>query len=288
VDTDIPELPYRCEIELSSACNLRCIYCPRRFLNDIDSFMSFNFFKKVIDELAVNPDIILVLHRRGESLLHPQFIEILDYIQGKFKSVQLATNATLLDKRKSQKIIDSVSFISFSIDLPEEFERTRLPARYEDTVQKINYFLELNNGKIRTQVSMVQTSERPPEDSERFKRIWSGKVDRIRIYEEHSADGKFGSLRKLRRQRVPCAMPFYEMLVYVNGKVGRCNHDWDGSPLGDLNGCSVKEVWHSAQYDKLRAQHMNLKIVDPVCSECDCWYPVAGSQMTGDTYETTP
>ena len=279
------EFPRRLEIELANVCNLQCTFCPRKYMEDPQGVMSFFLFQRLVDEIADYPETILVLHRRGESLLHPDFIKICQYLKGKFKEVQLATNSTLLDDMKSKAIIDSVNFISFSIDTPEVFNKTRVPAKYDEVESKILRFLELNKGKIRTQVSMVKTQETPHENPEKFKQIWTKKVDRVRIYQEHSRDGKFGSLLKKRNKRLPCSMPFYEMLIYFDGKVGRCNHDWAGRPMGDVNHSTIKEIWKSSIYEELRKQQKDLNIKDEVCKNCDSWYPEIGKQGTGETIE---
>lgn len=274
--------PRRIEIELSAVCNLRCSYCPRKFLKELDGFMEFGLVKQIIDEAAEFPETILVLHRRGESLLHPRFGDICELVKGKFKEVQLATNATLLDDKKSISIIDSHTFISFSIDTPAVFERTRIPAKYPDVESKILRFLELNAGRVKTQVSMVKTADTPDENADEFKRIWRDKVDLVRIYQEHSRDGKFGSLAKKRSGRVPCVMPFYELLIFCDGKIGRCNHDWSGEPMGDLNGSSIKDIWNSPAYRKLRRQQQSLIFNDQTCRNCDSWYPQERLQGTGE------
>lgn len=279
-----PPLPRRLELELSSACNLRCTYCPRRYLPDISAFMDLELFRRIVDEMAPHPETILVLHRRGESLLHPRLAECLDHVRGRFRAVQLATNATLLDEAVNARLIDTLSFISFSLDAPETFDRTRKPARYRDVAARVERFLDQNAGRVETQVSMVQTAATPAADLQRFREIWQDKVDRVRIYAEHSADGRFGTLAGGRPGRVPCAMPAYEMLVFSDGRVGRCNHDWNGAPLGDLNRSTVAEVWNGAAYRNLRAEHARLALNDPVCRDCDSWYPVAGHQMTGETH----
>jgi len=278
-------LPKRVEIELASACNLRCTYCPRKYIDGMYGFIDIALFKRLIDEISEYPDTILVLHRRGESLLHPNFIEICNYIKGKFKTIQLATNATLLDDKRSKAIIGALSFISFSIDIPEVFDKTRIPARYSEVESRILKFLDLNKGRVQTQVSMVKTQETPEENAKNFEKIWKGKVDRIRIYEEHSKDGRFGSLGRSRGRRKPCAMPFYEILIYCDGKVGRCNHDWNGEPMGDVNNETIKDIWNNSIYKDLRRQHETLDIIDKVCKTCDSWYPEIGNQKTGETIE---
>ena len=279
------KFPKRIEIELSNTCNLSCTYCPRRYLGDLRGFMDFGLFKKIIDEASAWPQTVIVLHRRGESLLHPDFVKICGYIQGKFREIQLATNATVLDASKSRAIIDALQFISFSIDVPERFDTTRVPARYAQVEKNIIDFLALNNGKIRTQVSMVRTAQTLPAELELFKELWKDKVSRVRIYEEHSIGGVFGSVRNPRCGRVPCVMPAYEMLVYQDGKVGRCNHDWNGEEMGDLTRSTVAEVWNNREYRGLRQQQETLVFTDKVCAGCNSWYGEIGNQGTGEVLE---
>ncbi len=281
----VPEFPSRIELELVSDCNLECVYCPRHYVEDLTNYIDLDLFKRLIDEAEPYPDTTLVLHRRGESLLHPQFVECCEYVRGKFKEVQIATNVTPLIDKKSEAIIESLDFISFSIDVPSRFDVTRLPAKYEPVEKKILRFLELNKGRIRTQVSMVQTAETPLDELDVFKENWKDKVDRVRIYQEHSNDGNFGSIMGGRFPRKPCMMPVYEMLIFCDGKTGRCNHDWDGPPMGDVTQNTIKEIWTNDNYADLREQHRTLKITDPVCAHCDSWYPEIGVQGTGQTLE---
>ena len=277
-----PEFPRRIEIELASSCNLRCIYCPRHHVDNLNGFIDLDMFKKVISEIEEYPETVLVLHRRGESLLHPEFKEIFNAVAGKFKEVQMATNATLLTQDKYESLVKGLTFISFSIDTPQEFDKTRIPAKYKDVEKNILNFLEYNKGRVKTQVSMVKTSKTPQENCELFKKIWAGKVDRVRIYEEHSVGGVFGATHNPRDQRKPCVMPVYELLIYEDGTVGRCNHDWKGEPMGDIKANTIKEVWNSTRYNDLRNQHKNLKFTDKVCRDCDSWYPEIGKQDTGE------
>lgn len=273
--------PQRVEIELVSDCNLRCTYCPRHYLNELTGYIDFAFFRCLIDEISKYPNRVVVLHRRGESLLHPHFCEMCDYVAGKFSEVQLATNATVLNRQKSEAIIGTVSFLSFSIDTPERYNRTRHPALYADVERKILDFLELNRRRVKTQVSMVRTSDTDDEEIALFQKIWVDRVDRVRIYEEHSEGGKFGALPEKRFPRFPCVMPGYEMLVWCDGRIGRCNHDWNGPALGDANKNSLLEIFNSDVYNDLRRQHQEINLTDPVCRDCDCWYAEIGNQGTG-------
>jgi len=282
---DIPKFPKRLEIELASSCNLRCAYCPRRYLGDLSGYMDFALFRKVIDEASRRPDTVIALHRRGESLLHPEFNAMMGYVAGKFKETQLATNATLLTEDKFEPIVKGLSFLSFSLDAPAGYDKRRAPARYEAVERGIMEFLRFNKGRVRTQASMVRTAETEEGEVETFTNIWRGRVDRVRIYEEHSVGGVFGAMRHPRRKRKACVMPFYELLIYDNGMVGRCNHDWDGEPMGDANIDTISEIWRSERYMRLRDQQRKLEFHDKVCANCDCWYAEIGKQGTGDIIE---
>jgi len=280
-----PEFPRRLEIELVSSCNLRCTYCPRHYLDNLNGYIDFGLFKKIVDEASAYPETIIVLHRRGESLLHPRFNEMLDYISGKFKEVQLATNATLLTGEKFESLVKGLNFLSFSLDTPDNYDKTRVPARYEAVESKIMKFLAFNKGKVKTQASMVRTGKTEEKDLDLFKEIWNGRVDRVRIYEEHSVGGVFGAMKNVRKNRKACVMPFYELLIYDNGRVGRCNHDWNGEPMGNVNVSTIAEIWHSQRYAKLRNEQQDLALNDEVCKNCDSWYAEIGKQGTGDVIE---
>jgi radical SAM protein with 4Fe4S-binding SPASM domain len=276
-------IPKRIEIELVSDCNLKCTYCPRHYVNDLTGYIDISLFKKIIDEIREYKPI-LVLHRRGESMMHPNFNEMLDYLGDSFSEVQMATNATLLSEEKYESIVNNLSFLSFSLDTKNSFNKTRLPAKYDVIEKKILNFLKFNNNRIDTQVSMVNVGQ-PLDEIEEFKDFWKDKVNSVRIYEAHSLDGEFGSLSNPRKIRKPCIMPSYQMTIYSNGQVARCNHDWADGKMGDLNFNSISEVFNNTKYINLRKQHQTLCLTDEVCSKCDSWYPEIGNQGTGQKIE---
>ncbi len=280
-------LPKRIEIEFTNNCNSKCLYCPRNYINNIgDGYMNLKLYKKIIDEVKGFPKITLQLHRRGESLLHPDFIKMISYLKKEnFYDLQLATNAILLDKEKSELLSKVLTFISFSIDHPIIYKKNRGVDCYNIVEENINKFIKINNGKVKTQVSIVKTDEIKDEIINEFIDKWKSRVDRVRIYEEHSKDGKFGSLNKNRDSRVPCAKPNTDMVVFWNGKVVRCNHDWDGQALGDLNNNTIAKVFNNNKYDDLRNQNKLLKYKDEPCKSCDSWYAEEGIQGTGNVYE---
>jgi radical SAM protein with 4Fe4S-binding SPASM domain len=108
-----------------------------------------------------------------------------------------------------------------------------------------------------------------------FVNTWKGKVDRIRIYEEHSKNGAFGSINRVENlgDRKPCFKPFNEMVVYWNGKVCLCNHDWDRQgTLGDATIKPLEELWNDSAYRTVRQLHLDGKYDSiETCCSCNQW-----------------
>ena len=53
-----PEFPKRIEIELASSCNLRCVYCPRHHVDNLNGFIDLDIFKKIISEIEKYPETV--------------------------------------------------------------------------------------------------------------------------------------------------------------------------------------------------------------------------------------
>ncbi len=278
--------PRRVEIEISSKCNMECEFCPRRFIpkNDI-GFMDISLFKKIIDEISVNKDVVAQLHRRGESLLNPHFNDMLKHMEGVGIKTQIATNAILLDEEKAHLMAKIMDFVSFSMDTPDNYCRKKGVdmATYELAVKNIRYFLGVNK-KAKVQVSMVKCDDTTENDILDFKKQWLGAVDVVRIYAEHSKNGNFGSLAFARGSRMPCTKPSTDVVIFWNGKVARCNHDWYGSCAGSVEKESIKDIWNNDFYNDLRRQHSSLLITDEICKKCDSWYAEEGCQNTGEIF----
>jgi len=199
-------------------------------------FMSLDLIMKTLSQLPRMT--VIVPFFRGESLLHPKFAEIMQELS-KFDVVQLASNGDFLPNKKIRKaILDNCSFFSLSLHefiLPKETPHLR-------------FFYEAT-GKLTTQVSILD-KYLPEKYKKLFIHRWRNHVDRVRIYKEHSQHG-FGSMGTVTNRR--CSKPFEEMVVYWNGEVGLCNHDWNcGVNLGDLNTQSICEVWNGEPYKRVR------------------------------------
>ncbi len=287
-DVKIPEagpFPRRITLELTNHCNLNCTFCPRKLMEKHQGYMDTGLAKRLIDEMAEYLPVSLVPFFRGESLLHPDLVEILKYAKNRgIGPIQLTSNGMRLNRETSQKILElEIDFISFSMDTvdPEIYEQTRRRSRYEKVVKNILKFVELKRQKgnrlPQVQVSSVATELHRP-GMEAFVAFWRPLVDRVRVYIEHSQDGHPGSIAESLPSfphRLPCWKPYTDMVVYWDGQVALCNHDWtrDASQvLGNVARQSIAEVWNSPAYVGVREAHRSggVSSLAP-CDHCDHW-----------------
>ena len=103
-------------LELTNLCNLACLMCPvNRGMKREKTVLSLDLIRKIVEE---NPQVRSYgLNNWGEPLLHPQFVEIIEYLEDKGKSFYFATNATLLEGKVARQLVNStLSAIYFSVD----------------------------------------------------------------------------------------------------------------------------------------------------------------------------
>ena len=122
----ISEYPPLVQIEPTSICNYRCIFCYQidpRLTNKKNShmgIMDLQLFKSLVDELEGKVEAIS-LASRGEPTINKMLPEMLNYLDGKFLAVKVNTNASLLDETISRAILDAdIQTLVFSADAAVE------------------------------------------------------------------------------------------------------------------------------------------------------------------------
>jgi len=135
-------------IEISYNCNLSCIMCgfgQQEF--DKQNFMTLATFKKIVNELANKTDIIR-LNGRGESVIHPDFEKMLDYVGHNFtdKQINLFTNLSYHKNEIIEKFIkyNVQLFISIDSNIKNELETIRKGANYNLIINNLQQLQKIN------------------------------------------------------------------------------------------------------------------------------------------------
>lgn len=281
--------PDRITVELTNQCNVSCTFCPRQCMQMEIGFMEMDLYKKIIDEASSHLPVKLVIFFRGESLLHPQFMECVRYAkEKKIGPIQFATNALGLTSELAEQIADAgVDFISFSLDTidPEVYKQSRLTGDLSVSMENVKQMSEICADRKRrglfSPTLQVSTIEIPVymERQEEFIQFWKKYADIVRVYYEHDDQGRFRNKaiqKQLEREvpeRLPCRKVFTDMLIYWDGRLALCNYDWRGELKGiNVNHMSLQEAWDSEYYEEIRNMHMEKCISDDImCRDCDHW-----------------
>src|SRR5438093_7138189 len=97
--TDAPPLPTELQLEVTSACNLRCAMCLVRYrppVNKVEGALPIQVFDQLLADLPRLQAI--TLQGLGEPLLHPRLLEMVRRCHERGIRVGFNSNATLLSR----------------------------------------------------------------------------------------------------------------------------------------------------------------------------------------------
>lgn len=268
-------------IEPTNNCNLHCKMCTRGLRKT--GFMDWNLFRRIIDEIADVGNVALVMHMGGESLTHPRFLDMLEYVMAKrpkFRRVGFVTNGTLLSEKVQQKVVDlGVDWITVSLDgLGKVNDAIRIGSKYEVIEANINGLLEKRGSNEKPNIGLSLTDVgQPRSEIEEFVKAWVEKVDYIRVGLCQDKDNRiidrsyFGDLQ-LQTHDI-CVSPFVSLVVFWNGDVAPCCTDINGVQiLGNVQDSSLESVWKASDFKRMRYDLAKHREQDHVlCRTCELW-----------------
>lgn len=271
--------PTRLWIEINNTCNLKCPICPNVIRkNKASGYMNFRLFKKIIDQ---SKDFIkdVYLFIGGEPLLHPKLVDFINYAEKNGIRTLIHTNTTILNNDIARKLLKSkLSFVSFSVDGYDAkyYEKIRIGAKYEKTVENILNFLKLKkqlNGKVYTIIQTIEPNNfKDINLRKEFRKKFNNlPLDEFKIIHEHNYGGKIRKSAKDKRKYFPCTFLWYSMSVLYDGKIVPCCTDFFGDyVLGDVNKKKLIDVWNNNKMLYLRKkivtkEYKNIKL----CKDCD-------------------
>ncbi len=273
------KIPEIFQLELTNVCNLNCTICPHSLMKRKKGFIRLDLIEKIVERDASNTNVV-GLHLLGESLLHPQACEIIKYLKKNGIDSELATNATVLTKNLSEKLIRSgLKTIWFSFDgsTKREYESIRRGANFSKVVKNVKTFLELNKrygNNVHSIIQMVDLCKSEAE-KERFYKFWqeSGASEVKVKFLDSWAGTLFNDLiSQPDAMRVPCEEPWKRVSVLYNGDVIPCCRDWDGKYVyGNLYESSLLEIWNGEKVISLRNEMLKNNNISEPCKSCKEW-----------------
>ena len=284
--------PLQIEFELSNACNFRCGFCPYSFpksklpkgfdIEKKDKIMSYELFKKIIDEGSSKGLMAIELGYNTEPLIFKKLINCIRYAKKKnIIDIRMSTNGLKLTKDISALLIKSglthlnVSFDAFS---EETFLKTRGSKEYKKVLQNSLDFLKIRNELGHQlplmRVSFIVTKENKHEKNS-FVKFWKGKADLIAVQSLVSYDNTPKSLQNLGNDKQKnveynCHQPWTRVAIRSNGDIKPCC-SIPGMAFSKINlsDTTITNYWNSKEMKKLRNR---LKVGEgyknSVCKKC--------------------
>jgi radical SAM protein with 4Fe4S-binding SPASM domain len=277
---ELDNYPPYLQIEPSSLCNYRCVFCyqkDRTFFKPKSpqmGFMSLELFKHIIDDADGNIDFIS-LASRGEPLLCPDLPQMLTYCRGKFLGLKINTNASLLTEDICHAILSGgVNCLVFSVDAPKEpqYSRYRAGGNLADVTDRIRLFHSIRREHYPDSPIIVRVSGvlfNPAEqDIREMVEFWGQYVDQVSWVAYNPWENIYDA--EASNVSVPCSDLWRRLFIWCDGTINPCDSDYRSTlKVGKLSEQNISAIWTGASYDQIRKTHLkNHRSTMNPCSSC--------------------
>ena len=274
---NVADYPLLVDLELSSVCNLRCPMCytiSPEFRKHVDAkIMDFGLFTRIIDEIGGKVPA-LRLSLRGESTVHPRFVECVRYAkQHDMKEISTLTHGGRLTLDFFRQIQEAgIDWITISIDgVGETYERIRKPIKFEEILDKIKAIKKYKDerGLHRPVIKVQGIWPAIAEDPQRYYDTFSPYVDLVAFNPLIDYLGHDTEIEYL--EDFTCPQQYQRLVIGADGLVMKCSNDEENREvIGDANSQTVHELWHGEAMQKVRKMHKKPRgfMNSAVCRRC--------------------
>lgn len=287
------EFPSQIIVDATEVCNLACIHCPHPEFKKSEHYharhLPAELNAKMVDEVrdyGRGHTQYIRYTSNGEPLLHPDIYDMLDYsVRHSGVLIALTTNGTILREERIEKLLASgLHIIDVSIDAFTEatYARIRVNGHLDTTRRNVQRLIELrtrHRAKSKVVVSFVEQPQNAGEVTE-FENFWKATgADYVVVRRLHSAAGSVARVADAMHQtqanttRRPCLYPWERVLLNPRGELAFCPQDWvHGSVVADFAITTIRDVWRSEFYRRLREAHLTNNYCDhKFCGQCPDW-----------------
>ena len=281
------DFPLILDVETTNRCNLDCVFCSRQLMARSEGNMSFEVWRRIVDEAAVHGAAVR-LNGWGEPLLHPDVVEQIQYASARGVLTKIYTNGTALTRGKMRRLMQAgLAELQFSMQglTSRRYGVLRPPARYRRFHAQVSLAAtaRVEAGAARpflsllTSVDAADLREAPPDV---FARDWLTLVDKVAIdttlytYVAHTESAQAHLADQLAPAvHVPCVDISLKLAIHRGGEIVMCGRDYDAHPyytLGQVGRDSIHAAWHSPRLQRHRElvgearQHSRF----PLCRHC--------------------
>jgi spiro-SPASM protein len=285
------DFPQFIHIEVTNYCNLNCRMCPYTIMVSKNirpqGNMSFDFFKKIVDECKNFKNIVekVALMGIGEPFINPELIKMSKYAKEcGLTHIYTSTNAHFIDKEMAYRLVRESGFDTLIISIDgvskSTYEAVRVKGDFKKVVDnltnlfKVRRSLGVSRPRLVVEILCMQETQREIGNFTRFWRKFLCYKDVITVRDVDRFGGLVDiKIEKTYRHRTPCAQLWRDFAISWDGKVTVCCKDafWSMT-VGDVSSDSILKIWHSDNWNLIRQLHLRREFDKlQICKNCTEW-----------------
>ncbi len=284
---DAGDFPKVVLIDTVSFCNLRCAMCVHKEMTRPKGYMSWENYKKIVDEIAEeDPTVRVWMVFFGEALIlrrrKPTIFDKIRYAKDKgLKDVVLNSNGNLLDEYSARRLIEcglDAIYVGIDANSAETYAKIRVGGDFERVVHNVKTLIRLKR-ELKSDTPQVFTQfvemDENQHEKEGFIEFWTRQGAKVKIRPKVSWAGSIDAPNLVLgdEDRWPCYWAMRTMSITDQGKVVTCAVDLDARYVaGDVTRDSLKTVWNTT-LKEFRRKHIehDWSALPPVCRDCRDW-----------------
>ena len=283
--------PAMIDVELTSACNFRCLMCPtgNLSLHRPAMFMEDDTFRSILDECA-EYDTAIRFIGWGEPLMHPDALRFITWASRAGLLTHLNTNGSHVTEAVAARLIESgLSSVKFSFQGVDKqsYAEMRNIDWFDDLIATVAMLHTIRGKRKRPWIAVSTTiTDESPETVETFCKRIAPIVDEANVgttifdYMDLNAvrlrpdqKARLAQLKTRetteKRHPVPCPEVYNKLSIHADGSVVVCCNDFNGTmELGNVNDTPIIELWRHPKIEAYRKRLAKRDYDAPLCRDC--------------------
>ena len=297
--------PLKLTIDPVNLCNLRCVMCPTgiKASGRKQSFMTFNTFKRIIDELGKYLWEI-DLFNWGEPFLNKEIFSMVKYARKKKIYVNISTNLSHFSEDMAVKLIKSnLNRLIISLDgaSQESVEKYQKGNNFDLVIKNIQNIVSMKN-ELKSDLPVLQwrfvvNKYNENEIGKAEKMSQELGIDRLEITKFRCDMGNEISLDNEAQfenvfEWLPeneelslysysekckkvindlCKLLWFESAIHPDGSVAPCCAIWPQKfDFGNINNSPFRKIWNNENYQNARrvSRGDKISLYENICYKC--------------------
>jgi len=276
------------KLELSEACNHRCLFCIHAVRNYKVEFMDETLLYRLLNEGRILGVSKLAFQVNGEPLMCRKLHAYIKHAKDiGYSYVFINTNGGLASTERLKELIDagvdSIKF-SFNAGTRETYLKIHGKDDFEKVLESIRYAKKYREeaGKNVKLLSTFAITTYTQDEIAIYESLFKDLVDEYvtvaahdssgqmkKEFEQYRIDKEIEGIIFLPKKKTPCSSLFDEIYVISNGYMTACPMDfYYNLATYNMRKNSLKDAWHGEQMVELRKRHIENNVKGLLCNLC--------------------